>query len=149
MEPYEIVAAARADWPAIRELLARADLQPDGLEAHLPTTLVAVQDGTVVGCVALEIYGRHALLRSLAVDPDRRGSGMGVALMSAALELARRVPVDGVVLLTETAAGYFPRFGFAETTREAVPAPVRRSVEFTTLCPESATVMSLAVRHPE
>jgi amino-acid N-acetyltransferase len=148
MESYEIVAAARPDWHSIRELLLANKLQPTGLEPFITTTLVAVDQGAVIGCVALEPYGRLALLRSLAVDPSRQRSGVGTALVTAALEAARRLPVDRVYLLTETAAEYFPRFGFETTTRDTVPEPVRQSVEFTTLCPEGATVMTLELRHP-
>ncbi|MEB3323649.1 MAG: arsenic resistance N-acetyltransferase ArsN2 [Synechococcaceae cyanobacterium] len=148
MESYELVAAARSDWHSIRALLLANDLEPTGLEPHITTTLVAVDGGTVVGCIALEPYGRQALLRSLAVDPGRHRSGIGSALVAAVLELARRMSADAVYLLTETAAEYFPRFGFTPTTREAVPELVRRSVEFTTVCPESAAVMVLELRRP-
>lgn len=148
MESYEIVAAARSDAHAVGELLLANSLKPAGLGPHITTTLVAVEDGALVGCVALEPYGKDALLRSLAVAPTRHKSGIGSALVAAVLELARRMAVDRVYLLTETAADYFPRFGFTPTTRDAVPEAVRRSVEFTSLCPESAVVMALELRRP-
>ena len=37
--------------------------------------------------------------------------------------------------------GDFARFGFDVVTRDAVPAAIRASVEFTSACPSSATVM--------
>jgi len=58
--------ASRDELPGILELLQEAGLPPDGLADHLSTTLVARQEGRVVGSAALELYGRAALLRSVA-----------------------------------------------------------------------------------
>ena len=41
-----------------------------------------------------------------------RGTGLGVALTEAALDLARSRRLESVTLLTTTTADYFPRFGF-------------------------------------
>jgi amino-acid N-acetyltransferase len=49
--------------------------------------------------------------------------------------------VRRVFLLTETAADFFPRFGFRPVARTAVPAAVQQSVEFSSACPASALVM--------
>ena len=46
-----------------------------------------------------------------------------------------------VYLLTTTAARYFPRFGFVETGRDAVPADVAATDEFRSACPASALAM--------
>ncbi len=48
-------------------------------------------------------------------------------------------------LLTETAAHFFPRFGFRAISRGEVPESVRASLEFTTACPKSALVMERAL----
>jgi amino-acid N-acetyltransferase len=149
IETYEIAAALRSDWDGIAFLLDRGGLPLDGLEDHLGTTLVAKDRGRVIGCAALEIYGTDALLRSVAVEPGHRRRGVGVALTAAAIELARRREVHDIYLLTETAAEFFPRFGFEPTTRDAVPAAVKQSAEFTTACPASAAVMMLRMRFPE
>lgn len=55
-----------------------------------------------------------------------------------------RVGVGGVetlYLLTTTAAGFFADRGYERVDRSVVPAPVRGTTQFSTLCPESATVM--------
>jgi amino-acid N-acetyltransferase len=145
-EPYEIVPADPAHWSAIADLLTASGLPLDGLEPHLGSAIVAREAGGIVGCAALELYGHDALLRSVAVAPARRGGGVGLALTAACLELARRHGVRTLWLLTETAGEFFPRFGFERMTREAVPASVRQSVEFTSACPESAAVMRLRLR---
>ncbi|MGH7538286.1 MAG: GNAT family N-acetyltransferase, partial [Gemmatimonadales bacterium] len=90
---------------------------------------------------AVELYGTTGLLRSVAVDATLRGQGIGVRLTDAALALARRRGVRYVYLLTETAARFFPRFGFRTIPRSEVAPAVRESVEFTGACSESAVAM--------
>ena len=136
--------AKTEDARGILELLERSRLPLDGLMDHLATTIVARQDGRIVGSAALEMYQRAALLRSVAVDPALQGHGLGCGLTEAALRLARERGVAEVYLLTTTAATFFPKFGFREISRDAVPAAVKTSVEFTTACPASATVMRIA-----
>jgi len=136
-----IERAVAADLPAILDLLRGSALPPDGLDAHLTTTLAA-RDGTrLVGCAALELYGASALLRSVAVDPARRGEGLGRRLTQHACDLGRMHGVRAVYLLTTTASDFFPKLGFHAITRAEVDPAVRGSVEFTTACPVDALVM--------
>jgi N-acetylglutamate synthase-like GNAT family acetyltransferase len=47
-------------------------------------------DGRVVGCVHLDEYSPSLVeVRSLAVEPNYQGRGIGIALVNAAEELAR------------------------------------------------------------
>ncbi len=131
------------DLSAILALLAENHLPQDGLADHLGSTLVAWSAGQLVGSAALELYGPYALLRSVSIRPAMQRNGLGQRLTHAALDLARQRGVTHVFLLTETAATYFPRFGFAPIQRSEVPASVQQSVEFTTACPQSALVMAL------
>jgi amino-acid N-acetyltransferase len=140
-----ILPARPSDFDEMAALLSSCGLPIDGLEEHLDKALVAFQDGQLAGCVALELFGSAALLRSLAVAPARRGERLGLRLTQAALDLARGAGSREVFLLTETAAGFFPRLGFAPIGREQVPAAVRRSVEFGSACPASAAVMRLGL----
>jgi amino-acid N-acetyltransferase len=62
-------------------------------------------------------------------------------LTDAALRLATALGANTVFLLTTTAEGFFPRFGFEQITRDEVPPSVRGSGEFQSACPASAIVM--------
>ncbi len=142
----EIRPATSRDYPAVADLLSGSGLPTAGLDETLPQALVAVgADGRVAGCVALELYGDIALLRSLAVAAALRGSGLGERLAREALRLASSVGAHDVYLLTETAAGFFPRFGFIQEDRTLAPVPLKASVEFRSACPSSAVLMHLAV----
>ena len=102
---------------------------------------VTRRDGRVVGSAALEVYEDGALLRSVAVDASRRGAGLGSELTAAAIRLAEALRAPALYLLTTTADGYFPKFGFESISRAEVPPAVQTSVEFVSACPASAIVM--------
>jgi amino-acid N-acetyltransferase len=85
---------------------------------------VAEIDEAVVGCCALEIvWSDLAEIKSLAVDPDRRKQGVGAALVTAAIEEARRLGVPQVFALT-LEPGFFGKLGFEVVTKESLPMKV-------------------------
>ena len=133
--------ATARDLPAIITLLEDSQLPLAGLGEHVATTLVAQRNARIVGCAAVEVHGAAGLLRSVAVDEARRGEGLGHQLTQAALDLARARGLTSVYLLTTTAAGFFPRFGFRETARDEVDPAVQQSVEFAKACPADAIAM--------
>ena len=81
------------------------------------------------------------MLRSVAVQPSWRGSGLARQLIDRLLETANERGTHDIYLLTTTAEHYFPRFGFACIARTEVPAEVQDSIEFREACPASAVVM--------
>jgi len=133
--------AGAGDWPAIRDLLAEAGLPLEGAAEAFATGVVASDGGRVVGCAAIEPHDGAALLRSVAVAPDQRGSGVGTSLVHAIEDLARERGARSVILLTETAEPWFGRLGYTVIDRSTVPADVARSVEFVTACSTSAVAM--------
>lgn len=139
--------ASQDELPDILALLDECELPREGLAAHLPTTLVARNGNEIVGCSALELYQESALLRSVAVKPSYRSRGLGRRLTEAALDLATHNKVSNVYLLTEGADLFFSKLGFEPISRSNVPQKVQRSVEFTTLCPDTATVMTKVLSH--
>lgn len=136
-----IEPATREDAGALLALMERAHLPTDGLSDHLDAALVARDGDRIVGSAAIEIYADGGLLRSVAVDADRRGTGLGARLTAAAIEDAERRALPALYLLTTTAEQFFPRFGFERIAREDVPSSVQASIEFRGACPASAIVM--------
>jgi amino-acid N-acetyltransferase len=137
-----VIRSARAsDLPRAEALLRDAHLPLDGFREHLADAMVAERDSEIVGCVALEVYGEAALLRSLVVSPAERGRDLGCRLTSEALRLAKDRGSRDVYLLTETADRFFPRFGFTPLDRSQAPAALLASVEFQSACPKSAIFM--------
>jgi amino-acid N-acetyltransferase len=133
--------AESTDFAAVESLLSANQLPIAGLASCLPTMIVARHEERVVGAAGLELYPDGALLRSVVVNPDFRGQALGQRLTEAVLRLAEQRGAGQVFLLTTTAEQFFPRFGFETIDREQVPPFVRTSVEFTSACPTTATVM--------
>jgi amino-acid N-acetyltransferase len=136
--------AERSDQPPALALLAAAGLPGDGLDHAW-----AESAGRICGAVAVERYeaadapgGAVFLLRSLVVAPELRGGGLGRRLVEAALAETDALADVGkpavVGLLTDTADGYFERFGFTGVSREGLPSQLAASPELTGVCPASA-----------
>jgi len=128
------------------ELLGRSELtDQDVSDGWGHYFVVREDDGRVVGVAGLELHGEDGLLRSVAVDPDYRGQGLGAALVEAVFQRAARVGLRTVYLLTTSARDYFARRGFSDCARAAAPAGIRESWEFRTGCPSTAAFMERAV----
>lgn len=138
--------ATPADWPALAALLRANGLPLEGAREHLPTFLVAVRNGEVIGSAGAEPYGDVALLRSVAVAPGLQKQGLGRELLSLLLAEARRRNFKAVYLLTTTARAYFERQGFEAASRSDAPAALRQSAEFQGACPASADFMVLTLQ---
>jgi amino-acid N-acetyltransferase len=83
--------------------------------------VVAEDESGIVGCGALHLYGPHlAEIRSIAVAPNKKGSGIGRLLVEALLEETRRHGVTCVCLFTRTPA-FFAHLGFEVARREELP----------------------------
>ncbi len=133
--------AEAGDWEAVRDLLSEAGLPLDGAAEAFATGVVASDGNRLIGCAAIEVYDEAALLRSVAVVSDQRGTGVGTGLVHALEDLARDRGVTSLILLTETAEPWFSRLGYETIERTSVPAEVARSVEFETACSTTAVAM--------
>ena len=98
----------------------------------------------IVGVAGLEAHGRDGLLRSVAVEAAHRRTGLGKALIADRLRTASTL--DGVYLLTTTAADFFRALGFTDAARDQAPAALRASSEFATVCPSSAVYLMAPAR---
>jgi len=136
-----IERALPTDVPAVEALLSAAGLPLDGAADALACGVVARDGDTLVAAAALERYGDAALLRSVVVAPERRGTGVGRGIVAAAESLALAEGVRDLYLLTETAVEWFPRLGYEPVDRSVAAAAVGESVEFTTVCRDTGVPM--------
>jgi amino-acid N-acetyltransferase len=131
----ELRLAHPEETDRVAELVAAAGLPTAGL-AQAWRTWVAADRDRLLGTASLERHGDAYLLRSVAVRDEARGRGIGAQLVRAAL--AAVDPARPVALLTETAAGWFPRFGFHPVNRTALNPALAASAELAGACPASA-----------
>ena len=141
---FEVRRAQPSDLVAVQELLTRSSLPTVGVAEALDGFFVADVGGTIVGVVGVETCcDQFGLLRSTAVDAAWRSRGVGRQLVERAVADSEARGFDALYLLTTTAERYFPSFGFKTTPRDAVPAAIKATAEFSSACPASATVMAL------
>jgi amino-acid N-acetyltransferase len=111
------------------------------LDAAQPQFIVLCEGAQIIAAGALQPFGSVALLRSVAVEPQRRGAGLGRMIVQ---ELERRACASDIaqlLLLTQTATRFFEQQGYRVIDRQQVPQAVQGSEEFRSLCPASATCM--------
>jgi len=141
-----VAPASAAEFPALREVMARAGLPHEDLDPAAQRFLIVRDGETLVGTIALEGQGATALLRSLWVDPARRGKGIAARLCRDLASLARRQGVRDLYLLTTDARAYFERHGFRVVDRDQAPEEVKGSAQFRSLCPSTAVCMARSLR---
>ena len=138
-----VAAAQPADLPAIRaRLTANALPSADLTPAHLGSFWIVRDPSGLVGVVGLERCGRAALVRSLAVRDDRRGHGLGAALLAHAESQASALGVETLYLLTTTAERFFAARGYAVVPRHGAPPEIRTTAEFAELCSSTSMCMT-------
>jgi amino-acid N-acetyltransferase len=127
-------------------LLAAAKLPTEDLsDAHCENFFFTGSHVSPTALVGLELYDGVALMRSLVVAPQARGTGAGTALVRHAEAYAREHGVHTVYLLTTTAEPFFSRRGYTRADREFAPPAIRATREFAGICPASSAFMSRAL----
>ncbi len=136
-----IINQAQPYRPQVIALLAAAKLPVADLPQTLDNFIVAIQNSTIVGVAGVEVYENYGLLRSLAVHPDNRSTGIAGKLLAWLDTRSKQQGLKELYLLTETAPGYFEQKNYHKITRDEVPAEILVSSQFTHVCPASAIVM--------
>lgn len=138
--------ALNSDLNQIEFMLKKSKLPYVDCKYHLKNFVVLEDDGKTVGVGGSELYGDTALLRSLTVLEQYRGRGIGNSIFFNIKEDIVEHGVKTIYLLTETAEEYFKRLGFEEVSREIVPQEIRKTEQFSSLCPSSAAVMKYTIQ---
>ncbi len=131
---------------AIRALLQQSGLPVRDLASGAQPRFWGVEaDGTVTGVVGLERSGSAGLLRSLAVTPAQRGTGLGKLLVAHLEEAAAKDGITDLWLLTTTAEPFFGALGYRAVPRAEAPKGIQDTTEFREVCPSTATCMHRAL----
>jgi len=151
--PAIVRKARAADGPAIQRLLAqfasRGELLHRTLNEvyqHLRDFVVGETEGRIVGVCALWLYWEDlAEVRSLAVEDDYAGRGLGKALVGACLAEAAELGIRRVFALTYR-PGFFERLGFRTLDKRDLPQKIWkdcvRCAKFT-CCDEVALIRDI------
>lgn len=126
-------------------LLQSLHLPTEDLTGNLENFFVALGANEIIGTVGLEIYGEYGLLRSLAVDPQLQGKGIGHSLVSYIEQYAQNKGLKELYLLTETAKDYFEKKTYQLIARDKAAEAIKQSAEFSHVCPQSAVLMKKTI----
>jgi amino-acid N-acetyltransferase len=148
MSIAQLRVATRQDTESIRLLLEYNGLPTSDLTSSKPQFIVVCEGAKILGTGALQPFGSSALLRSVAVAPDRRGRGLGRLLVEDLERIARGACIGQLILLTQTAKHFFEHQGYRVIERYKVPQDVQGSEEFRSLCPASAICMAKVLAQP-
>lgn len=139
---FAIRKARPDDLEGVQSLLKSCDLPFEDLtENHLAHFIVLGQNKPLVGCVGIEPYGKDALLRSLAIDPLRRGGDFGGQLLNVMEMHAQDIGISTLYLLTTSAATFFERHGYQRIARADAPAALQATTQFANMCPTNAVCL--------
>jgi len=139
---YKLISDVES-FEAFRALLRSSNLPADDLNFKKDLLIGYFEGNVLVGTGGLEVYGDHALLRSLSVKLGIRGKSVGTTITDYLIDEAKSRGLKGIYLLTETAHGFFIKRGFADVNRADVPESLKTSSEFSRVCPTTAVVMHL------
>ncbi|NWF55299.1 MAG: GNAT family N-acetyltransferase [Syntrophaceae bacterium] len=141
-----ILLASSGDEPWIKQLLTLCGLPHEDLTPeHLGHFWIIKEKGEILGSVGLEIHGRSALLRSLAVNPRFRKRGFASELAKKAEDYAASLHIQNLYLLTMTAESFFRKRGYQKIERNSTPPEIQGTTEFQSLCPASSVCMVKAL----
>ena len=114
-ERHVVVRSAMpADHATVVSLLERCGLHTTSFTLEGATYWIALLAGQPVGTIGLEHGDGVSLIRSTAVVPEARGSGVGRALAQSALTLATLRGDAAVFLFSSDSGEFWTRFGFRE-----------------------------------
>jgi UDP-N-acetylmuramate: L-alanyl-gamma-D-glutamyl-meso-diaminopimelate ligase len=132
------------DKPHIGHLLDRAGITHGGLDKLWTEFLVmpAPEDLEIAACVAIEHVEDHALLRMLAITPERRGEGLGYLVVEAAMKKARMDGALHLYLVTDGTQGFVgEKLGFDVIDQKSIAPAITTTVEYQMARSKTATWM--------
>ena len=135
------------DLKQIQDLLHSVELPADDCADHLQNFFVFEEPAGIVAVGGLEVCGTFGLVRSIAVAPSHRSSGLAKQVIRFIEDRALSLNINQIYLLTESATEYFHRQGFTVLERSDIPDPIRQTRQYTELCPASAQVMFRKLDH--
>jgi amino-acid N-acetyltransferase len=139
---FGIGPATKFDRAEIPRLLKDAGLTLEGIDDCEFWVAKNTRNQTI-GAVGLETWSSRGLLRSLVVEKNSRGNGVGRKLVFHTIKEAKKRNLKELYLLTQAVKNYYIKLGFELIEREKVQGPVLNSAEFRGACLENADVMRI------
>jgi N-acetylglutamate synthase-like GNAT family acetyltransferase len=137
-----MVEAISGDASDLHAALASSNLPTDDLQDAGRSFFRFVEGNRTLAFGGFELYGEHALLRSIVVLPHGRGQGYGKVAADLLLRKASDAGARTAYLLTTDAAPFFERLGFRAIDRRSAPADILATRQSASLCPSTAALLT-------
>lgn|GEM_PF-3041897 len=120
LQTVQIQRLEESSLERVIKLLEQCEMYTSSVTFQFSSYWIAQLDGLDVGCIGLEHGVQASLLRSAAVLPQFRSSGVGRTLSLFALEQAKKRGDRAVYLFTSDMGPFWTRFGFVEVLLETL-----------------------------
>ena len=125
----ELVKAKLSDIVAMQTLVSAEvkegiilNRSEDEVATNIRSYVLAKDDGVLVGYAALHVHSKRlAEIRSLIVDENYRGKGIGEKIVEFTLKEAKELEVEEDVLVLTYLPQFFEKLHFKEINKELIP----------------------------
>ena len=116
----------------MKALLEAHRLPTAELEDWLEHFVVAERDGRLIGCGGLELYAEDSagLVRSMAVEGDLHGTGVGRSILEWVEAHGSELGLRRLFLFTVGAGPFYERFGYKLVDYDAFPPSAQNSWQY-------------------
>lgn len=133
----QIRLAEEQDLGEVIALLKTNNLPHEDVNMQKIKFILAEVNQKIAGCIGLEQYQDHGLLRSFAVSKDLQNQGIGSKLFDYFISFCSQQGTRNLHLFTVDAHRFFQSRGFSTIDRDNAPNLIKQTTEFTDLCPSS------------
>lgn len=134
-----------SDLQQIIELLKENNLPTSDISLNTQQFWKYQPDDKIKALAGIEPYGEYAIFRSFVSHLSIRGKGVAFKLYQHSLKEAKKQGINRLFLLTTTAKDWFLKHKWTVIERSSVPNQIANSKEFKSICPASATCMSIEI----
>ena len=110
-----------ADVPELVRVISEAKLPPIFVEEFIGGFVIAEKDGRIITAGGMEVYETAGFLRSIAVDKDARGLGLGRRIADLLRADAQASGIEHLFLFTQDAYTFWKHVGFVDIAVDAWP----------------------------
>jgi N-acetylglutamate synthase-like GNAT family acetyltransferase len=133
MTEFSLRAANANDFPAIRGLIHKVQINPTGLDWR--RFVVAVDKaGRIMGCGQLKPHGKEVVeMASIATEPSDRNQGVARAVIE---YLLNQAPRPLYLTCLSSMGRFYEKWGFSPVKKDEMPAYFRRLVTLVKMLPD-------------
>jgi N-acetylglutamate synthase-like GNAT family acetyltransferase len=133
MAEFSLRPANFEDFPAIKRLIHKVQINPTGLDWHR-FVLAVDKSGRILGCGQLKPHGRGIIeLASIATEPSERKKGIARAVIEF---LINQAPRPLYLTCLSSMGSFYEKWDFHPVNNDEMPTYFRRLVRLVNMMPD-------------